>query len=85
MEAAYCNFELCDCCYELFENTKCLPPGQHPEEDDALMSSGFSKAVVWRRGLVVGLKETGRAVSVKLDISLSFKFGVQSKMNILYL
>lgn len=33
-------------------------PGQHPEEDDTLVSSAFFEAVVWRRGLVVTLKQT---------------------------
>lgn len=33
----------------------CHRAGQHPEEDDALMSSGFSEGVLWRRGLVVSL------------------------------
>lgn len=33
----------------------CHRAGQHPEEDDALMSTGFSETVVRRRGLIVGL------------------------------
>lgn len=37
---------------------KCSLPGQHPEEDDTLVSGGLSKGVSWRRGLIVSLKET---------------------------
>lgn len=33
-------------------------PGQHPEEDDTLMSSSFSEGVVRRRRLVVTLQGT---------------------------
>lgn len=37
---------------------KCSLPGQHPEEDDTLVSGGLSKDVGWRRGLIVSLEET---------------------------
>lgn len=32
-------------------------PGQYPEEDDTLVSSGFTEGVGWRRGLIITLKE----------------------------
>lgn len=68
--------------YGLFEKVKCLTPGQHPEEDDALMSSGFSKTVVRRRGLIVGLRWTGRTVSsvqsLYFVLNCSFNVTIQS-------
>lgn len=39
---------------------RCGSPGQYPEKDDALMSSGFSEGVVWRRCLIITLKGTGK-------------------------
>lgn len=33
-------------------------PGQYPKEDDILVSSAFVEAVVWKRGLIVTLKQT---------------------------
>lgn len=68
--------------YGLFEKVTCLTPGQHPEEDDALMSSGFSKTVVRRRGLIVGLRWTGRTVSsvqsLYFVLNCSFNVTIQS-------
>lgn len=37
---------------------KCCLPGQHPEEDDTLVSGGLRKGIGWRRGLIVSLEET---------------------------
>lgn len=35
---------------------KCCLPGQHPEEDDTLVSGGLRKGIGWRRGLIVSLE-----------------------------